>query len=119
MEKKSSVRLTDEARETWRGMIQKLQGASQHVRRAHMLFKADAHGSHWTDKKIADAFAGRTNTVENVRQRLVTGGCEIALHGEKPQTPPRQQRLEGEPEAQVIAWRLGKPPQGFATWSLR
>jgi cytochrome c551/c552 len=119
MEKKSRVRLTDEARDTLRGMIPKLQGASQHVRRAHMLFKADAHGPHWTDKKIADAFAGRTNTVENVRQRLVTGGCEIALHGEKPQTPPRPKRLDGEQEAQVIAWRLGKPPKGFATWSVR
>jgi hypothetical protein len=55
-----------------------------------MLLKADANGPNWTDKKIADAFSCRTKTVENVRQRLVTGGFEIALHGEKPQTdlPP-------------------------------
>jgi hypothetical protein len=119
MEKKYIVRLTDEERETLRGMLKKLQGSSQHVRRAHMLLKADANGPNWTDKKIADAFSCRTQTVENVRQRLVTGGFESALHGEKPQTPPRQKRLDGEQAAQVIALRLGKPPKGVANWSLR
>jgi hypothetical protein len=119
MGKKYMVRLTDEERETLRGVIKKLQGSSQQVRRAQMLLKADANGPNWTDKKIAAAFACRTQTVEHVRQRLVTVGFEIALHGETPQPPPRQKRLDGEHEAQVIALRLGKPPQGFANWSLR
>ena len=103
MEKKYIVRLTDEERETLRGVMKKLTGSSQQVRRAHMLLKADAQGSNWTDQKIAEAFSCRTQTVENVRQRLVTVGFESALHGEKPQTPPRQKRLDGEQEAQGIA----------------
>ena len=49
----------------------------------------------------------------------MTVGFERALHREKPQTPPRQKQLDGEQEAQVIALRLGKPPKGFANWSLR
>ena len=118
MEKKYIVRLTDEERETLRGVIKKLKGSSQHVRRAHMLLKAAANGPHWTDKKIAEAFSCRTKTVENVRQRLVTVGFESALHGEKPQPPPRQKRLDGEPEAPVIAL-LRQVPKGFAKWSLR
>jgi Homeodomain-like domain len=113
------VRLTDEERETLRGVIKQLTGSSQQVRRAPRLLKADANGPNWTDKKIAEAFSCRTQTVEHVRQRLVTVGFEIALHGETPQPPPRQKRLDGEHEAQVIALRLGKPPQGFANWSLR
>ena len=84
-----------------------------------MLLKADANGPNWTDQKIAEAFSCRTKTVENVRQRLVTVGFERALHRDKPQTPPRQKRLDGEQEAKVIALRLGKPPTGFANWSLR
>jgi hypothetical protein len=84
-----------------------------------MLLKADANGPNWTDQKIAEAFSCRTKTVENVRQRLVTVGFERALHRDTPQTPPRQKQLDGEQEAQVIALRLGKPPKGFATWSLR
>jgi hypothetical protein len=119
MGKKSMVRLTDQERETLRGVINKLKGSSQHVRRAQMLLKADANGPNWTDKKMAEAFSCRTPTEEHVRQRFVTVGFEIALHGENPQTPPRQKRLDGEQEAQVIALRLGKPPKGFANGSLR
>ena len=119
MEKKYIVRLTDEERETLREVIKKLKGSSQKVRRAQMLLKADVDGPNWTDKRIADALSCRTKTLENVRQRLVTKGFEIALNGKKRETPPRPKRLDGEQEAKVIALRLGDPPQGFANWSLR
>ena len=119
MEKKYIVRLTDEERDTLGGVIKKLKGSSQQVRRAHMLLKADANGPNWPDAQIAEAFSCRTKTIENVRQRLVTAGFESTLYGAKPPTPPRQKRLDGEQEAQVIALRLGKPPKGFANWSLR
>ena len=32
---------------------------------------------------------------------------------------PREKVLDGKQEAKVIALRLGKPPKGFANWSLR
>lgn len=119
MEKKYIVRLTDEERETLRGVIKKLKGSSQKVRRAQILLKADADGPNWTDKKIAEAFSCRTKTVENIRKRLVTEGFGVVLDGKKPERPPRQKRLDGEQEAKLIALRLGKPPQGFANWTLR
>jgi transposase len=119
MEKKYIVRLTDEERETLRLVIKKLRGSSQKVRRAQILLKADADGPHWTDQKIAEAFSCRTKTVENIRQRLVTEGFEVTLNGKQRETPPRPKRLDGKQEAQVIALRLGKPPKGFASWSLR
>ena len=119
MEKKYIVRLTDEERETLYGVMKKLQGSSQQVRRAQLLLKADANGPNWTDQQIAEAFSCRTKTVENVRQRLLTVGFESTLYGAKPQTPPRQKRLDGKQEAQIIALRLGTPPTGFTHWSLR
>jgi len=119
MEKKYVVRLTDEERETLRGVVKKLSGSSQKVRRAQILLKADVDGPNWTDKKIAEALDCRTKTVENIRQRLVLEGFDVALGGKKRQTAPRQKRLDGEQEAKVIALRLGKPPAGFANWSLR
>jgi transposase len=119
MQKKYIVRLTDEERETLRLVIKKLRGSSQKVRRAQILLKADADGPHWTDQKIAEAFSCRTKTVENIRQRLVTEGFAVTLNGKQRETPPRPKRLDGKQEAQVIALRLGKPPKGFANWSLR
>ena len=58
-------------------------------------------------------------TVENLRKRLVSEGFDIALHGKPRDTPPRQKVLDGKQEAKVIAMRLGKPPKGYANWSLR
>jgi hypothetical protein len=119
MQKKYIVRLSDEERDTLEMVIKKLQGSSQKVRRAQRLLKADAEGPNWTDAKIAEAFSCRTKTVENLRQRLVIGGFAVGLTGKTRETPPRPKKLDGEQEAQGIARRLGKPPAGFANWSLR
>lgn len=119
MEKKYVVRLTEEERNVLKAVVKKFKGSSEKVRRAHVLLAADADGPNWTDKKISEAFCCRTKTVENIRQRLVTEGFEITLNGKNRESPPRHRRLDGEQEARVIALRLGKPPEGFANWSLR
>ena len=119
MQKKYVVRLTDEERKTLWSVVKKLSGSSQKVRRAQILLKADSDGPNWTDKKIADALSCRAKTVENLRQRLVTEGFQLALDGKKRETAPRKKRLDGEQEAKVIALRFGQPPKGFAHWSLR
>ena len=119
MQKQYIVRLTKEERDVLEDVVKKLKGTSLKVRRAQILLKADAEGPSWTDQRIAEAFSCSTQTVENVRQRLVMEGFAIALHGKKRDTPPREKRLDGEQEAKVIALRLGPAPKGFANWSLR
>lgn len=119
MEKKYIVRLSDEEREILLGVVKTLKGSSQKVKRAQILLKADANGPNWTDAKIADAFTCRRQTVEEIRQRLVTEGFEVALCGKRRAQPPRPNLLDGEQEAKVIALRLGPPPKGFANWTLR
>ncbi len=89
------------------------------MRRAQILLKADADGPAWTDERIADAFSCRTKTVENLRQRCVLEGFERALERKQRASPPVPKLLDGEQEAQVIALRLGPPPEGYANWSLR
>lgn len=119
MQKKYIVRLTAAEREVLQEVVKKLKGSSQKVRRARILLKADVDGPAWTDQQIADALDCRRQTVENVRQRLVTEGFEVALEGKRPDSPPRQPVFDGEQQAKVIALRLGSPPRGFANWSLR
>jgi len=117
--KKYIVRLTDAERETLTAVATKFKGASQKVRRAQILLKADADGPGWTDAKIADAYGCRTKTVENIRERFVTDGFELTLNGKPRPKPPSQKLLDGEQEAKIIAMRLGSPPLGFANWTLR
>lgn len=119
MEKKYIVRLSKKERRELLDVVKRLKGSSQKVRRAQILLKADVRGPNWTDARIAEAFSCRVQTVENLRKRLVTEGFRIALDGKPRELPPREKCLDGKAEAKVIAMRLGKPPKGFANWSLR
>jgi transposase len=119
MQKKYIVRLTDEERHEVEQVVKKLKGTSQKVRRAQILLKADVDGTNWTDRQIAEAFGCRIQTVENIRQRLVERGFAETLSGSKRAQPPVEKLLDGEQEAQIIATRLGPPPQGYANWTLR
>ena len=73
---KHIVRLTETERAYLEGIVKKLSGGSEKVKRAHLLLKADADGPKWPDKKIAEAFSCRRQTVESLRQRLVTEGFD-------------------------------------------
>lgn len=119
VKKKYIVRLSMEERNILEEVVKKLKGSSQKVRRAQILLKADIEGPNWTDAKIAEAFSCRTKTIENLRQRFVTEGFDIALNGKMRETPPRKKLLDGEQEAKIIAMRLGPAPKGFGSWSLR
>ena len=119
MVKKYIVRLSEEERGLLGDIVKKLKGTSQKVRRANILLKADVDGPNWSDAKIAEALSCRIRTIENVRRRLVTEGLDVVLNRKKRETPPRPKILDGKQEAEIIALRLGKPPAGFANWSLR
>lgn len=119
MKKKYIVELTDEERSTLKEVVKKLKGSSQKVKRANILLKADTCGPGWTDTKIAEALDCRTKTVENVRQRFVELGFDVALNGKKREKPPTEKLLDGEQEAKIIALRLGTPPAGYGKWTLR
>lgn len=81
MQKKYIVRLTSEERDVLQGIVKKLKGTSQKVKRAQILLKANADGPNWTDQRIAEAFDCRPQTVESIRQRLVERGFTETLHG--------------------------------------
>jgi hypothetical protein len=118
MQKRYIVRLSDPERDILNGLIVKRRVSAQKVLRARVLLKADADGPSWTDAEIARAFDCRTKTVENIRERFVTQGFEIAVAG-RPKSRVRSKVLDGDQEAKIIALRLGLPPKGFANWTLR
>src|SRR4030095_14886402 len=114
-----TVRLSAEERGVCQEIVKRLKGTSEKVKRAQVLLKADADGPEWSDIKIAEAYDCRLKTVETVRKRLVTEGCEVALERKKRSTAPTPHKLDGIAEAKLIAMRLGKPPAGYGRWSLQ
>lgn len=119
MRKRYVVRLTDMESKQLSEIVRRFKGTSQKVRRAQILLKADSNGPGWTDQQMADAFGCRRQTVQNVRRNLCERGFEQTLNGVKRQDPPRPKLLDGEQEARIIALRLGRPPAGYANWTLR
>ena len=119
MQKLYIVRLTEQERVELRGVIKKLTGTGQKVRRAQILLKADADDLNWTDEQIATAFSCRTRTVERLRQRFVERGFEETLNRVERKEPPVKRLLTGDQEIRIIATRLGEPPQGYNNWTLR
>src|SRR5882724_13513782 len=119
MRKLYIVRLTKEERVELQGVVKKLKGTGQKVRRAQILLKADADGPNWTDERIAEAFSCRTRTVERLRQRFVERGFEETLNLVERQQPPVEKLLTGDQEARIISTRLGPPPKGYNHWTLR
>lgn len=116
MRKIYKVSLTESEIKILKEVIKKLKGTSQKVRRAQILLKSSED---WTDKQIAEAFLCRRQTVENLRKRFVERGFEEALEGRKRTSPPTEKLLDGKQEAEIIAMRLGEPPKGYGSWSLR
>jgi hypothetical protein len=105
MNKKYIVRLSDAERAVCQGIVKRLNGTSEKVKRAQMLLKADADGPAWPDVKIAEAYDCRVQTVETVRKRLVTEGFAGALERKKRSTAPTPPKLDGGAEAKLIAMR--------------
>src|SRR5690606_377233 len=117
MNKKYIVELTDDERAALRDVVKKLKGSSQKVKRANILLKADAAGPSWTDARIAEALDCRAQPAGNVRQGFAERGFDIALTGKTRETPPTQNRLDGDQEAKITAMRLGQPPRGYGKWT--
>ena len=119
MNKKYIVRLNDCERAELLSIVKRLKGSSQKVRRAQILLQADVAGPKWPDVQIAAAYRCRERTVENTRKRFVECGLEQSVNGKQRSNPPRPKLLDGKQEASIIAMRLGPPPKGYASWSLR
>jgi hypothetical protein len=113
------VRLTEQERHELHHVVKKLKRTGQKVRRVQILLKADADGPQWTDERIAEAFSCRTRTVERLRQRCVEQGFDETLNRVERKQPPVAKLLPGDQEARIIATRLGPPPQGYNSWTLR
>ena len=120
MQKKYIVRLTDAERDTLGEVLKMRRVASQKVRRARILLKADADGPNWADKKIAEAFDCTRQAVECIRERLVTEGFEITLEG-KPKGRVRGKVLDGEQDRvqTVFLGEVHRDAEGFRSAGVR
>jgi Homeodomain-like domain len=119
MNKKYIVRLTNTERGILEGLVNTGKGAARTLTHARILLKADCgpDGPAWTDPMISTALDVSIPTIERVRRTLVLDGFDAALQ-RKP-APPRQRKLDGHHEAQLVALTCSPAPEGHKRWTLR
>lgn len=119
MKKKYRVTLTSIEQDKLIDIIKRRNEKSMIVKRAYVLLATDENGDKsWIDKKINEVYHVRTKTVENLRQRFIEDGFEVALNG-KPTEPKREKIFDAEVEAKLIATRCSEIPDGHNKWTLR
>jgi hypothetical protein len=119
-EKKYRVTLTSDERQNLEALTKKGKTAARTISRARILLQADAskQGPAWTDDRIHQALDIGLATIYRTRLAFVEDGLGLALRPRKTNRE-YQHKLDSEQEAYLIAMACGKPPPGFAHWSLR
>jgi transposase len=118
MNKKYRVCLSDEERDRLRSLVGKGTGSAYRIKHANILLLAD-EDSGWSDERIAKAISVHSNTVGNVRKRLVEQGLDAALERKIQENPSRERKLDGRGEAFLIAEACSSAPRGRKRWTLR
>jgi Homeodomain-like domain len=119
-EKKYMVTLDDDERQRLEALTTKGKSAARTITRARILLQADAseQGPAWTDEQIHQALDVGLATIYRTRHTFVEDGLDRALRPRKANRE-YQRKLDSEQEANLIAMACGKPPSGFAHWTLR
>ena len=114
MAKRDLVTLREDERTHLLALTKKGTLSARKLTRAHILLQADAGAM---DAAIAAALPVGIATVERVRTRFVEDGLEAAWR-ERPR-PGGHRKLDGKPEAFLLAWACSTPPAGRKGWTMQ
>ena len=124
--KKFKVTLTKDEHEELKQITSQGKHKSQKVINALVLLGCDegeCQQKRSTNEEISRVLKTSLRKIDRVKKRFVMEGLEVALKGRT--CPVRKgsrvytKKVDGDFEAHLIALSCGKPPEGFARWSLR
>ncbi len=117
------VTLTQEEREQLQGLTKRGQGSAKRVVNAMILLACDR--SEWgpspklTSREIAQTLGVSERKIDALKKCFVNQGLEECLNVSKKRNREYDSKVDGELEARLIALSCGKPPSGYARWSMR
>ena len=119
--KKFIVTLTERERVFLAELTSKGKHRSQKILNALTLLACD-DGEHQRrrskNKEIARVLNTSMRKIDRVKKRFVLDGLDVALHGRRG-SRVYAKKADGDFEAHLVALSCGKPPEGFARWTLR
>ena len=120
MKKRYVVRLSAEEREQLQGLVNRGREAAFRPRHAQVLLLVDEgeHGEGLIDREVAERVGCTRRTVEQIRERCVCDGLQVALERRK-RRRERSRVLDGAGEARLVSIACSEPPAGRSRWTLR
>ena len=118
--KKYKVTLTESEINFLEEITRKGKRSALIIRNAYILLNTNESekGKQQKDEYIAKFLGVTVRTLENIRKKFVLESFETALYGKKSERV-YSRKIDGDAEAHLIALSCGKPPKGYARWSLR
>jgi len=117
---KYKVNLTSEERSILEKITKTGKTTAGEINRAKILLATDDNRiPKLTVIEVAAKCDSNTTTVQSVRKLYHEGGLNVAIKRKKRESPPVAPKITGDVEAHIVAMACGKPPEGFAKWSLK
>ena len=114
------IELSEQDKTELLDIVTKGLSPSRTILRANILLASDKHSEKYlTVAEIANVYHTTPTTVQTVRTSYCEKGLEATINRKKRETPPVPAKVTGEVEAHVLALACGKPPEGYAKWTLR
>jgi transposase len=118
MTKHQKITLTDEQRQELEGLIHAGTAPARTQTRVRILLLSDTNkGKPLSEKRIATSLMCSTQTVHNVRHRLIENDLATALYDQP--RPGQAPKFTGDVEAKLIALICSDPPEGRKRWTLQ
>jgi hypothetical protein len=117
---KYRIALTSEERTGLEQLVSRGKSSARKLIHARILLLADElQGEARADTGIGSALGISLRTIERVRKRFVTEGCEAALD-HRPQPPrPDKIKIRGSVEQRLLELACSDPPRGRCHWTLQ
>ena len=119
--KKYVVTLTKDERDELTALNSKGKHRSQKILNALILLNCDRgefQKRRSVNEEISRLLCVGTRKIDRVKKRFVEDGFDVALDGRKG-SRTYAKKTDGDFEAHPVAPSCGKPPDGYARWSLR
>jgi transposase len=87
---------------------------------AYILLNCDegAYSEKVTNEQISTVLKVGMRTIDRIKKRFIEQGLEAALE-RRPTSRVYDRKMDGDAEAKLVTLCCGKPPKGYAKWSLR
>ena len=115
------VTLTREEREELEAIKSRGKHTARKVINALILLKCDKGEfqlQRYSDPEIEKMLEVTNPRIWRVKKAFVEEGLEVALNGKKG-SRVHKRRIDGDPEAHLIALSCSEPPEGRSQWSVR